>query len=331
MLTERDGLARWQTRKQQKGALQGFIDDTPRTVPARMIEQARKTAAREVKIPYLVDYMPTLLTTRNCNIVCDNVTSQFYALFWGTTGFTVCNTPSVHQNDYLSALETIAFQLDRGWEYCYRNLDALAVAALETNKTTVVDPGSEYSWTHNGSAYQIPRADEDNLFLGMQSVLKYNNVNNYPVNDFHTLNAYETITRLGEFGVNNERNRAGEVSNSLWDFKGSKEIVNGVGVHQTHYFVAPGNLAHLTWVDPDARMNNKIHDGKYWSTMPDPIFNDTWGVYYNSDCVDASAQVAGLQRAKQEKWEISKDYSFLVAISDVNNVSPIFKAELLTV
>jgi hypothetical protein len=242
----------------------------------------------------------------------------------------VCYNPIELADSYIADAEYIAHQMNRGFEYAYRTLDTAAVAALETNKTAVVDAGSTYRWAHNGSAYQVPLADIDDIYLEMPQILMYNDVHDFPVNDFHTINAGTLKTKLGEFGVNNERNRAGEVANDMFTGYYSKNVANGVGVGQTHYFVPPASLGFMSWVDFDARRNSRIHESKYWTTMQDPMFAQNWGVYYNADCGDSSANVTGAERTKQEKWEFSMDYAYVTAIPDPAGITPIFKVEGLT-
>lgn len=318
-------------RRQRYGALSAHADQVNMLVPAQAIEQAKASARHTVKIPLLQRTATPVITTRSCTIVCNDKGSEFFTLTWNTVGFTVCATPSIHEDNYISKSEFVQSQIADGLDAVYQNLEAQCVTNLENNKATTVDAGSTGVYAFSGTAYQVPQTAKDDFYLEVPSVLEYNDVMPRYTN-VATINEKILRRTILEFGAQNERNRATELSNADWMFYNSKNITNAGGVQSTHYMFKEGSVGILNWVDPDARNRERIHESKFWDTFTDPTFGFDWGVYYNADCADKSAELAGLERTKTELWEFTADFATIAAVPNnlVAGDNPIYKFEILT-
>lgn len=323
-------LNKFATRRPQYAAYNAFRDNTEMLVPASEIERVRTSERRPVKIALLDDYAHPTISVRSCDIACPDVGSSLYTMVWATIGFDVCSTPAVNNDNYISAAEQLAFQIDRGLHATAQALEILAVAELEANKTLVVDAGSQFEYTFDGTAYQVSQAQKDQFYLTAPTVMEFNDVNGKLV-DVTTLNAEILQKNISQYQLYNQLNRDGELSPSMWDFYRSKFVTNDVGVEQTHYITPEGSIGTLGWIDFDSRMRTRYHESKFYDTFVDPMFNMEWGVYYSADCYDASAQLAGLQATKREGWKFTRDFAFLVAKPDAAGHSPIHKFEITNV
>lgn len=325
-LSQSHKLLEHRNRRKRYGALSAHERQARMLFPKEALEAARVSARREVKIPILDRVAKAVITTRSCTIPCENQGSSFFTLTWETVGFTVCVTPSVLEDNYISEADYMAQQMEDGLDAALTALETSAIANLENNKALTVDAGSTDIYAFSGTAYQVPAAQAPDFYLEVPEVLEYNEV--YP-----RFSSVATITEkilrktIMEFGPSNERDRSEELTTGDWDFNNSKLITNAAGtIKSTHYIFKEGHIGMTNWIDPDARRGERIHESKFWTRWQDPVMGFDWGVFYNGECADKSAEIAGLERTKDKQWEFTADFAFATAVDD-----PVYKFEVLKV
>ena len=311
-------LPQWQT-------LQVAKDDVEKLMPASVIESVIKSERHPAKIPVLDKYGATVITSRACTITPDIPVSDFAPITFNTVGFAASVSKMVNQDNYVSAGEELAWQLRMGWKAIFANLEAQAVAYLEANKTAV--NASPTYGALVADAKQVTLALSPDFYKNVPAIMFRNDHFGRTVDAANT-EAMTLVDFIQRQGSNNATNLQYQAQPSNFDFRRSNFVTNGANVLETHYLFPKGSFGVLNWVDPDARNNSRINEGKLMRMMKDPFFGFNWGVYYYKDCTDESAELAGLERTVKEFWEISADFSFNSSYSS-DTSTPIYKYELM--
>lgn len=276
------------------------------------IEQIKMSARQPVKVPVLNKQAGSIITTRSCTIPSPDKDSAFLTLTWATVGFAVGIKRSVHTDNYITAEESLADQFKDGIKAVFADLDTSAVTALEAGKTATF-PFSKY--TDDGTKYTPTALQSDEFYRNVPALMKRHDLSGLPFIDIANTEAETTERFLQAQGAANSVNEAYAFNNEVakYDFFRSNRVTPDLGDTEVHYLAAPGSIGTYNWIDIDSRANNKIHDGKFWTTMTDPIMGHEWGVYYVKDCADLSGELLGLNASMQEAWMFTKDVAFVTA------------------
>ena len=312
-------------RLPQWPTLQAAQDGIEQLMPASVIESVIKSERHPAKIPVLNKYGATVITTRSCTVTPPVPVSAFAPIVFNTVGFAASVSKAVNQDNYISAVDELAWQFRMGYKAIFANLENQAIAYLEANKTAV---NASTIYTIVANAMRVPLAAHSDFYKNVPAVMHRNDHFSKLV-DVSTTEAETLVGFIQNQGTGNQTNTQYQVLPSNFDFRRSNFVTNGAGVAETHYLYPEGNFGVLNWVDPDARNGSRIHEGQFMTTMQDPIFGFDWGVYYVKNCTSEVAELAGLERTVKEFWEISADFSFNSSYSS-DTSTPIFKAELLT-
>ena len=306
------------------GALMAHMRDTDRLVPKTELEAARVSKGRPVKIPVLQkNTADTLKNSYTCNFDPVASTSAFATLTWATIGFDVAIEGAVNVDNYFSASEDLAHQIEQEMYKVAAALDTAAVANLDAKKTQVNNTPL-YSIT--GNTMQVPNASKLDFYKNIGAIMRRNDLD-LPVMDIASTETMVDFTFIGQQGASNDVNTAYQIS-GISPFR-SNRVTNASGVSETHYLVPEGSLGMLNWIPYDYRVGSQVNEGERWFTMVDPILGMTWGVRYKRSCADVTGtydrQVPNVLR---EEWSFRADYSFLTPYSS-DTSSPIFKAAVL--
>lgn len=287
-----------------------------------------------VQVP-VVNYKDIAIgNVRSCNIMTDGLTSQLVTLtavtyVWGFVAY-----PMQHYENYVSYQQTINRLMEAGLQKLAATVDTAVVNQLETNKNQYFPQAMLDFYPQAGNAFQVPQAEKNDFYNQFNSILETAdfvgnaNVLTNPI-------GMAMVRRFTNQGQYNATNEAFQFLDYDW-FRTNRLVNGGAPIESTLYGVAPGSIAIKGRVDPDARRRARIHDGKYWDTFPNaPHVNMDLGVFYQSDCADASAlQAAGLSRLTRtqiESWEFSTDVFYISPFNSnpAGRYNPIFKAEIL--
>lgn len=324
MARDSDEFKKFEGRLPQWQTLQTAKDGVTSLLPASTIEAVKRSERHPTKIPVLDKYDATVITTRACTVTPDIPDSAFAPLTFNTVGFGMSVSRSVNEDNYISAVEELAWQFRMGWKAIFANLETQAVTYLDNNISQANDSGI---YTEVANAMQVPLAGHADFYKNVPAIMFRNNHFGRTV-DVANTEAMTQVAFLQNQGQANNTNTQYQVLPSNFDFVRSNFVTNGASVDETHYLFPVGSFGVLNWVDPDARRNARVNEGKLMRTMTDPLLGFQWGVYYYKDCADESAELAGLDRTVKEFWEISADFAFTSSYSS-DTSSPIYKAELL--
>ncbi len=311
----------YENRLDSYAAYKYHEDNAAGLLPADVIENIKKSARQPVKVPVLNKTSNPYISTRSCNISVPTGTSEFYTLTWGTLGFTAGISKAFHEDNYITAEAFLADQIKSGVISVMGQLETLAVASLDTGKTTNF---ASTVYTNDGSSYLVPQADKADFYKNIPAVMRRQVLDAPVYDDIANTEAATLQTFLDAQGAANATNTQYQFSNQRYNFYRTNGITAGVGEDEVHYLAAPGAAGVYGWIDIDSRMNNEINAGQFMDVMTDPVMGMEWGVYYKRDCADESARLSGLERTLTEAWEFSKDFAFVTARNSADD-TPIVK------
>lgn len=328
LLGEGNTFNAYENRLDQYNVTKFFMDNADKLAPKDFIENNKISARRPVKLPVLNATTNAFISTRDCDIAVPTNNSTNYTLTYVTLGFTAGIVPAVFQDNYISKEAALSDQIKSGVKSVFTQLETLGVAALEAGKTSVF---SSTLFANDTTAYNLTLAQKEDFYKSLPAVMK-RQILDYPVYD--DIANTESIV-MQEFlynqGAANSTNTNYQFQpGSRYNFYRSNGITPGAGIGEVHYVAAPAAGGLYSWIDIDAQMRNKVSEGQFWDVMTDPIMGEEWGVYYKGACVDASAQLAGLERSFSQAWEFTKDFAFVTARNSTGD-TPIVKFTIANV
>ena len=319
-------------RPRQYGALDFFIEQTNAAnsiINENLRSRAFESMGNTVQIPVInYDGDVTVSNTRSCVIADDENTSALYTVNWVTlaVGFTM--VPQLYRNNEISYEHDFARKMEKVCRALATELDKLALAALENNKSQVFEDALYYTIT--GNAVQVPFTARMEFLSDMDAMMR---ANDYP-EMLHIIGGAgvdSLIRKMAEHDVYNDVNKRFEYDNKVLHY--TNNITNEEGVFATAFAVADGNVGVLTRVDREAlaRTRANFHE---WDVVTLPFIDLPVGSHYYTTVGDQSG-IAGAASADmtcdvKEFFGFSVDVAFLVAYnSDAENVAnPIFKIEV---
>jgi len=307
------------------GAFEAFALDTPNLVSADQIASERTAQTRATKITVIKRKSYSLSTTRACAAIDNNNVSALVTLTWATlrTGFSMI--PSQYPNNHIGYMEDFNRKMLDVQRTFLTQLDTLAVANLNANKSAVnAADGNPYTVTAN--TMDVPAADKDNFFNELEAILNTNDLE-YPVNIVASTRTKALVRELYNQGPANDTNTQYQFGDQ--NFHYSNRVSVATGDAYTVFAAPMGSLGYLSWVDPDSKLNSTANSGKEWRTMMLPLLGHNVGVLFQDACADNSTEIgAGAEASLIQNYTFSFDYSFINAYnSDPNTLAgTIYKA-----
>lgn len=321
-------------RPLEYGALDFFIEQTNASnsiINPNLRDRAFESIGNTVQVPVInYDGDVTVSNVRSCVIADDENTSALYTVNWVTlaVGFTM--VPQLYRNNEISYEHDFARKMEKICRALATEMDKLAIAALEANKTQVLADALYYTVTAN--SVQIPWIARMEFLSDMNAMMR---ANAYP-GLIHVIGGagFDSMVRkMAEHDIYNDVNKRLEYDNKVFHY--TNNIVNENGIFATGYIVEDGNVGVLTRVDREAlaRTRANFHE---WDVVRLPFIDLPVGSHYYTAVGDQSA-IAGDASADmvcnvKEYYGFSVDVAFLVAYnSDPTTVAnPIIKVEVAT-
>ena len=319
-------------RPLEYGALDFFIEQTNAAnsiINPNLRDRAFESIGNTVQVPVInYDGDVTVSNVRSCVIGDDENTSALYTVNWVTlaVGFTM--VPQLYRNNEISYEHDFARKMEKVCRALATEMDKLAIAALEANKTQVFKDALYYTVTAN--SVQIPWNARMEFLADMNAIMR---ANAYP-ETLHVIGGagFDSLVRkMAEHDIYNDVNKRLEYDNKIFHY--TNNITNDNGIFATGYIVADGNVGVLTRVDREAlsRTRANFHE---WDVVRLPFIDLPVGSHYYTAVGDQSG-IAGDASADmvcnvKEYFGFSVDVAFLVAYnSDPSDVAnPIIKVEL---
>lgn len=321
-------------RPLEYGALDFFIEQTNASnsiINPNLRDRAFESIGNTVQVPVInYDGDVTVSNVRSCVIADDENTSALYTVNWVTlaVGFTM--VPQLYRNNEISYEHDFARKMEKICRALATEMDKLAIAALEANKTQVLADALYYTVTAN--SVQIPWIARMEFLSDMNAMMR---ANAYP-GLIHVIGGagFDSMVRkMAEHDIYNDVNKRLEYDNKVFHY--TNNIVNENGIFATGYIVEDGNVGVLTRVDREAlaRTRANFHE---WDVVRLPFIDLPVGSHYYTSVGDQST-IAGAASADmvcnvKEYFGFSVDVAFLVAYnSDPTTVAnPIIKVEVAT-
>lgn len=319
-------------RPREYGALDFFIEQTnaPGSIlNQNLINRAFESMGNTVQIPVInYDGDVTVANVRSCTISDDENTSTLYTVVWTTlaVGFTM--VPALYMNNEISYDHDFARKMEKVSRALATELDELAIAALEANKTEVLNEQLYYDFTSDVVAVPWNARME---FLGdMEAIMR---ANNYPrqIHVIGNAGIDSTILKLAEHDIYNDVNKRLEWANKVFHY--TNNMPNEAGKFATAFLVEDGNVGLLTRVDREA-LRGTVSNFHEWGVTTLPYINTPVGYHYYTAVGDQSG-IAGAASADmvcnvKEYFGFSIDAAFVVGYNSAPSVvpNPIIKAEI---
>ena len=307
------------------GALEAFALDTPNLVNADQIASERTAASRTEKISVIARKTYSLTTTRACTAIDNSNDSNLVTVTWATlrTGFHM--VPSQYRNNHVGFMEDLNRKMIDVQRTFLTQLDTLAAANLNTNKSAVNNAdGNPY--TVASDTMEVPDADKDNYFNELDAIMMTNDLQG-PLNVVASTRTSALVKELFNQGGGNDSNTQYQFNNQNFHF--SNRVSVATGDAYTVFAMPFGSLAYLSWVDIDAQDNNTAISGKEWRKVNMPLLGHDVGLLFQDSCADNSTEAgSGTEASLKQSYTFSFDYAFINAYNSNTVALPgtIFKA-----
>lgn len=329
---ENPELDRNMTRPLEYGALDFFIQQTDSAnsiINPNLRDRAFASMGNTVQVPVInYDADVTVSNVRSCVISDDENTSALYTVVWATyaVGFTM--VPAAYMNNEISYDHDFIRKMQKVSRAMANALDAGAVAALEAQKTQVLESTLNYQVV--GNSVQVPQQMATEIIGDINPMMR---ANAYPeqINIIGNAGVDSLMRKLAEHGLYNDVNKQLEYDGKIFHF--TNNVVDESGKMGSFYAVADGNVGVLTRVDREAlrRTRANFHE---WDVVRMPYIDLPVGSHYYTAVGDQSAiagdATADLTCAMKEFFGFSVDVAFIVAYNSAPSVvaNPIIKAEI---
>lgn len=319
-------------RPLEYGALDFFIGQTNAAnsiINPNLRDRAFASIGNTVQIP-VINYDGDVVVSnqRSCVIGDDENTSALYTVNWVTlsVGFTM--VPQLYRNNEISYEHDFARKMEKVCRALATEMDLLAIAALEANKTEVFKDALYYTVTSN--SVQVPWNARMDFLSDMNAIMR---ANAYP-GTLHVIgNAGidSLVTKLAQHDIYNDVNKRNEWAGKIFHY--TNNLANESGVFAGAFVVEDGNVGVLTRVDREAlnRTRANFHE---WDVVRLPFIDLPVGSHYYTAVGDQSG-IAGAASEDmtcnvKEYFGFSVDIAFVVAYnSDPSEVAnPIVKVEV---
>lgn len=306
---EKSNLDAHDNRFSNYGAYATFLKDTPNLIPGYAeFVAGRASAARTVSIPILSRETLSTAAVRSCTPTYNQGTSAYVTPSWTTVEAGFMMVPSEHQGNYISEDAAFLHQLKAVEKAFLLNADTAAVAYLVAN-LTYADAAKGNPFFQTAYYMQVPLAFHDTFFQDLKDIMFANDIDaDAGINIVGSHRVRGLVEYYSNQGAGNTTNLTFQYNG--FDFAYSNRCAIGTALLGVAYAMPKGSLAYLSWVDIDARLNNKSGDGKEWYQEELPLLGHKVGVLYQSSCADKSSLLTGLQATLMENYSFSFDRAF---------------------
>lgn len=294
-----------------------------------MKAQAIKSAGKTLQVPVInYDGEVTVSNSRSCAIADDENTSALVTITFVTyaVGFTM--VPAMYSNNEIDYARDFEAKLKKVARALGAALDSAAIAALETNKTQVIEDSLIYEETDG--VIKAPWASREDVLGDIEPMMGANDF----YGDIHIVGntgVKSLVGKLTEKGLYNEVDKTMEWAGKRFHF--SNRLVNDEDVYGTFYAVEEGNVDMLFRYDREAVLGSEAN-GHSWDIVTMPYLNIPVGMHYYTSVGDQSGvageATADLTCGRKEYYGFSVDVAFVVAYNSslADKANPIIKTEI---
>lgn len=335
-LRAKANLDKWELRPSRYGALDLFMQQTQDPggiISPELKEKANASIGSTLQVP-VIDYDGTITigNTRSVTIADSENTSRLVTIVFATYawGFTI--VPAAYMNNEVSIQHDFETKFNK---YLYKfgeTLDSAAVAALDTDKTQVVnDTLGLYTFASNIVTADFAQREE---IIGDINPMQSSNDFYSPLNVVGNTGVESLVRKLAEKGLYNETNKQIQYADKVWHW--SNRIANAADRYASGFAVPAGTVGVLTRFEREALLRTKSATGHEWDIDTLPMLNMPVGTYYYESVGNysgiAGAATADLTRAKKEHYGFAVDVAFVVAENSdaATNPSAVLKFDIKT-
>lgn len=307
------------------GATEAFMKYRDFSVPD--LAEIRKSPLRATTARYLTRTNQSAVTARGCAVTASLGDSATETITWATRGFTVMTSAKQFDNNYYSQAKAFANDLYNGMLNAHEDIETLAVAYLEANKTGV-NNGSAFMGTWDGvnDIFDIAVADKTRYYNYLKTIMRENKYRG-ELNIIQNVAASAIMWEQMAQGISND-------TNEQYQYRGlnfiESDTVTAASDYLINSYVVPDHaISLLDWIPPLNVRGAK--EGAYeWTTMGDlfglPI---TWSVYKITSCADTTG-TGGDTQDLVTKYEVTCDFGFVKAPITTASETAIYKFGLKT-
>lgn len=325
---------KYENRQSRYGGFDAFLignEETGTIVSDELKAKAMMSAGRTLQIPALQTKTVTVSNTRALTIADDENDSVLYNVAWTIYEFGFTMTRGLHQNNDIGYERDFRKKLTAGIYAMAAQIEAAAIAALDTNKSQVF--GDSLDFTVAGDTLVGALANETEVIGSLTPVLHSN--------DFYAGVGADSYHLIGNPGVQqrvmqnnqhaqfNDENRTLQLADKTIHY--TNAITNGAGHKATGYIVPPGSLGVVFRHEPDAILGTKLDTSHQWERDVLPLLNIPIDTYYYEGAFDKSA-IAGaasahLTRASGQAFAFTAEIGFITPYNSnlATNASAIHK------
>ena len=310
-------LDKWELRPSRYGALDVFLqqtNDPAGIITPELTEKANRSIGNVLQVP-VIDYDGgvTISGARTVTIADSENTSRMVTITFATYawGFTI--VPAAYMNNEISIQRDFETKFNK---YLYKfseTLDTAAVAALEADKTQVLnDTLGLYTFATNIVTADYAQREE---MIGdidpMQSANDFYN----PLDIVGNAGVESLVRKLAEKGLYNSENK--QIQYADKNFHWSNRVANAIDRYATGFAIPSGTVGILSRFEREALLRTKSATGHEWDIATLPMLGMPVGTYYYESVGDynaiSGAATADLDRAKKEHYGFAVDIALLVA------------------
>lgn len=214
----------------------------------------------------------------------------------------------------------------------HASVETALLASLDTNKSQVVISATPQSgeWDGTNHLFGVANANEDHYFQYLQSFMR----EQYYRSEYNVINNILADNKMAQVAQQGQ----GNSTNLGWQLPGimagvaSTELANESGYDWMSYIMPVGSIGILPWIPKLNRegWGDSFKVGGSYRTIPDPLGSGlVFAVHEYAVAADNSSTYGEVEDINIQV-EISVDLAPLYAPMSTSNLSPVFKAGLLT-
>jgi len=326
VLKAKDAMMAFEKRRPDLGVIEAYDKYKNGIITPAEQARLRASARRPVETVVRKRSNPNVLTTRTITGPPTGSQTAKVGLNYQTYGGVVGVVESINADNYLTATDDLAGQIEDLMRSICLKLEADGVDFLEAGKYSGL-PVSSLMGAPVGGAYLTNTKD---MWLQLPAVMRKLEM----TGPFHLISNIEALASVIEkqtFGTYNQQNLERLLAG--YEFAYSPKISAGAGQFATYYTIPTNSLSITQWVEFDCRKGIGSYDsGKKYYTMPFTFtslsgytFTLEFGIVYVGKTEDNSAILPGLERSYAEYWYPFVDIAFAKAYSSEAGKSPIVK------
>ncbi|AFM54791.1 virion structural protein [Croceibacter phage P2559S] len=335
-LRAKANLDKWELRPSRYGALDLFMQQTADPagiISPELTDKAEASIGSTLQVP-VIDYDGTITigNTRTVTIPDSENNSRLVTIVFATYswGFTI--VPAAYMNNEVSIQADFERKFNKYLYKFGKTLDGAAVAALDANKTQVLnDTLGLYTFAGNVVTADFAKREE---IIGDINPMQASNDVYAPLHVVGNTGVESAVRKLAEKGLYNETNKQIQYADKVWHW--SNEVANAADRYATAFAVPQGTVGMLTRFEREALLRSRSRTGHEWDIDTLPMLEMPVGTYYYESVGDfsgiAGAATADLTRAKKEHYGFAVDVAFVVAENSdaANNPGAILKLDIKT-